>query len=554
MVERGPLGGAQSERPQRARDDRDARRGVRGTRRRSRAHPGARRLGSPPSQWSPNPNVCPAPPPYGAHATCPGSETGAHAERGLMSSQQQRSRSGGAHDEDADSRDLRALGYAPKLHRAVGSYTSFALGFSMVSITTGIFTAFSTGLIQIGGVSIWLWLPVMAGVIIIAFVYSHLGARIPISGYAYQWSSRVGNSHLGWFTGWAAFLAFVAGTAGVATTFANVYDTTFWSHPTQHDIQLLAGVVILVCFVLNLVGVKIATWVNNIAASVELVGTFAIGIITLLGVLFFFDHTQGASVLFKANPTGHSHVNLEYVGLAALLPIFTLIGWEGCADLAEETKDPRRTAPRMMMRALLVSAIGGFVLFAIFQMAIPHGVPTAVNAPQSPLIYILDEQFGRVMGSIFKAIAFVAIISCLLANMAVATRLMYSLSRDRMLPASSVLSKVNDRTRTPVASIVVVALFGLIINALSAGIVTRVISIVTVCYYLTYLLTLVSVLVGRRAGRIPAAPGYFTLHDRRLLTLAGLGIVYTAVAILALTLPSVNHISAEYSAGGLLIG
>jgi len=456
--------------------------------------------------------------------------------------------------DERDAQELAGLGYTQRLHRAIGSYTSFSLGFSMVSITTGIFTAFSTSLLVLGGVGIWLWLPVTAGVLMIAFVYSHLGARIPISGYAYQWSSRVGNPHLGWFTGWSALLAFIAGTAGVGTTFADVFASDIWKSPTQHDIQLLTAAAIIFCFILNLVGVKIATLFNNVAASAELIGTFAIGFITLLGLLFFFHHDQGPSLLFSAHAANGSHFNITNLGLAALLPIFTLIGWEGCADLAEETRNPRRTAPRMMMRSLLVSAIGGFVLFAIFQMAIPHGVPTAVNAPQSPLIYILDEQFGRVMGSIFKAIAFVAIISCLLANMAVATRLMYSLSRDRMLPASSVLSKVNDRTRTPVASIVVVALFGLIINALSAGIVTRVISIVTVCYYLTYLLTLVSVLVGRRAGRIPAAPGYFTLHDRRLLTLAGLGIVYTAVAILALTLPSVNHISAEYSAGGLLIG
>jgi amino acid transporter len=455
--------------------------------------------------------------------------------------------------DDPDALDLQQLGYAPKLHRAIGGYTSFALGFSMVSITTGIFTAFSTGLVNIGGVSIWLWVPVTLGVVAIAFVYAHLGARIPLSGYAYQWSSRVGNVHLGWFTGWAAFLAFVAGTAGVATTLATVFAPEFWHNPSQHDIQLLAGLVILTCFVLNLVGVKIATMVNNLAASAELVGTFAIGLITLAGLLFFFDHQAGPSILFQAHPTGGNHVNLEYIGLAALLPIFTLIGWEGCADLAEETRDPRRTAPRMMMRSLLVSAIGGFVLFGIFEMAIPHGAPAAVNASGSPLIYILDQQFGRGMGGLFKAIGFVAILSCALANMAVATRLMYSLARDKMLPGHKLLAAVNNRTRTPVACIVVIAAFALFINLLSAGIITRVISIVTVCYYLTYMLTLISVLVGDRKNRIPDAPGYFTLR-RSLRPLIWIGIGYTAIAIVALTLPSVNHISAEYSAGGMAIG
>jgi amino acid transporter len=455
--------------------------------------------------------------------------------------------------EDRDALDLRRLGYVPRLHRAIGGYTSFALGFSMVSITTGIFTAFSTGLVNIGGVSIWLWVPVTLGVLAIALVYTHLGARIPISGYAYQWSSRVGNVHLGWFTGWAAFLAFVAGTAGVATTFATVFAPEFWHSPSQHDIQLLAGLVILTCFVLNLLSVKIATMVNNVAASAELIGTIGIGLVTLVGVAFFFGHKAGPSILFNTHPTATKHINLEYIGLAALLPIFTLIGWEGCADLAEETVDPRRTAPRMMMRSLLVSAVAGFVLFGIFEMAIPHGIPAAVNTSGSPLIYILDQQFGRAMGTLFKAIGFVAILSCALANMAVATRLMYSLSRDKMLPGHMVLSRVNDRTRTPIPCIVVIGALALIINLLSAGIVARVISIVTVCYYLTYMLTLISTLVGHRRNRIPDAPGYFTL-GRSLQALIWVGISYTAVAIIALTIPAVNHISAEYSAAAIAIG
>jgi amino acid transporter len=459
----------------------------------------------------------------------------------------------GAEELDRDDRDLQRLGYGQRLHRAIGGYTSFALGFSMVSITTGIFTAFSVGLINMGGSSIWLWIPVTAGVLCIGLVYAHLGARIPLSGYAYQWSSRVGNGHLGWFTGWAAFLAFTAGTAGVATTFATVFDTTFWKNPTHHDIQILAGAVILVCFVLNLIGVRIATMVNNVAASAELIGTLGIGLVTLLGVVFFFDQQQGVSVLFESKPGAGGSLTLTGFALAALLPIFTLIGWEGCADLSEETMDPRRTTPRAMLQSLLISAFCGFLLFGIFSMAIPGSIAQTVNQAGSPLIYILNVQFGHAMGSLFKAIAFVAILSCALANMAVATRLLFSLSRDRMLPGASFLASVNPRTRTPIGSIIVIALFALVINLLSAGIITRVVSIVSVCYYLTYLLTLTSVLVGHRANRIPDAPGYFTLSNK-LMLMIGLSIGYVILALAALTLPGVNHISAYYSAGGMAIG
>jgi amino acid transporter len=206
-----------------------------------------------------------------------------------------------------------------------------------------------------------------------------------------------------------------------------------------------------------------------------------------------------------------------------------------------------------MLRSLLISAVFGFLLFGIFSIAIPGTLEQTVGQAGSPLIYILNVQFGHVMGSLFKAIAFVAILSCALANMAVATRLLFSLSRDRMLPGASLLAAVNPRTRTPIGSITVIAIFALVINLLSAGIITRVVSIVSVCYYLTYLLTLISVLVGHRAGRIPDAPGYFTL-SRSLMTLIAVSIAYVIAAIAALTLPGVNHTSAYYTAGGMAVG
>ena len=50
------------------------------------------------------------------------------------------------------------------------------------------------------------WFPCFSGVFLIVMVYSHLAARIPITGFAYQWNSRLTNSHYGWFTGCTAML------------------------------------------------------------------------------------------------------------------------------------------------------------------------------------------------------------------------------------------------------------------------------------------------------------------------------------------------------------
>src|SRR5579875_4215500 len=87
-----------------------------------------------------------------------------------------------------DQQDLGGFGYTPALRRALGPLGSFAVAFSMISVTTGIFFLFSGVFTTTGGWGIWLWLPVAAGWLLIVLVYMHLGARIPLTGYAYQWN------------------------------------------------------------------------------------------------------------------------------------------------------------------------------------------------------------------------------------------------------------------------------------------------------------------------------------------------------------------------------
>lgn len=116
----------------------------------------------------------------------------------------------------ADAGDLHQFGYVQSLRRTIGPFASFAVAFSMVSITTAIFFLLPSLFGTSGAAGVWLWLPCAGGVFLIVLVYAHLAARIPITGFAYQWNSRLINSHYGWFTGYTALLAFMAGTAATA--------------------------------------------------------------------------------------------------------------------------------------------------------------------------------------------------------------------------------------------------------------------------------------------------------------------------------------------------
>src|SRR5690348_8378401 len=178
-----------------------------------------------------------------------------------------------AADDASSASDLQQFGYLQSLRRTLGPYGSFAIAFSMISISTAIFFLLPSLFGTAGAAGVWLWLPCAAGVFLIVLVYSHLAARIPITGFAYQWNSRLISSHYGWFTGYTALLAFMAGTAATAVALASVFAGDFWSNPTHGDIVILATVAMVVAAVINVVSIRLVSAVNNVGVFFELVGS-----------------------------------------------------------------------------------------------------------------------------------------------------------------------------------------------------------------------------------------------------------------------------------------
>src|ERR1700735_3897234 len=108
--------------------------------------------------------------------------------------------------------DLHQFGYAQSLRRTLGPYGSVEIGFTLLIRSD---TA--------GAPGFCLWIPCAAGFFLIVLVYAHLAARIPITGFAFQWNSRLINPHYGWFTGYTALLAFMGGPGGPAVALATVF-------------------------------------------------------------------------------------------------------------------------------------------------------------------------------------------------------------------------------------------------------------------------------------------------------------------------------------------
>jgi amino acid transporter len=166
-----------------------------------------------------------------------------------------------------------ASGYEDTLERSTGRFASFAVAFAFVSIATGILTTYGGVLKSSGPLGIWTWPIVIVGQLAVALLLGSLAARIPVTGYAYQWVSRLANPVLGWITGWISFTFLAIVSVAVDYTVAStVVPALFDFSGTAGTAFLITGVILLLQGILVGVSTKWTERVNNFAVSAELIG------------------------------------------------------------------------------------------------------------------------------------------------------------------------------------------------------------------------------------------------------------------------------------------
>src|SRR5437660_8929302 len=116
-----------------------------------------------------------------------------------------------------DEADLARFGYKQELKRTLGVFSSFAVAFSYISPSTGIFTLFYLAL-TIGGAMFWTWPVVAIGQLFIALNWAELSSHYPVAGSVYQWTKYLSGRGYAWFTGWIYLFAGIITVAAVCAT------------------------------------------------------------------------------------------------------------------------------------------------------------------------------------------------------------------------------------------------------------------------------------------------------------------------------------------------
>jgi len=457
------------------------------------------------------------------------------------------------HDDDAL---LPRFGYKQQFVRSLRHFESFAVAFSFISITTGIFTTYGFALGTGGPRAIWTWVIVTVGQALVALVYGGLAARVPLSGYSYQWASRLANVHIGWWLGWMSFAFLSIVTVSVDYGLVQVaFQPLIGQAYTPTSAALETLVVLGLQAALIIWSTRITTRVNNAAVATEV-----IGIAGLTVLLLIVAAVRGLGHWSNLGSTGVvAHAGYyRWLGpfmLATLLGAYTIVGFESASNLAEETEEPHKTIPRAMVRAVLLS--GGIGMAFLIALSYATSSVTAATNSSAPVALIVHDVLGGVVQKLFLIFVVVSIFACGLVIMVTNGRLIWSMARDRRLPGHQLWSQVPRATGGPSWATVLAAGIGAIITLVlrtHTGALVTLFTASTIMPALLYASTvLLYLFTGRRRASLGGPEARSMLGRFEIPVVAG-ALIWLAYELIVLIGPGVFRDAQYYVLGALGAG
>lgn len=399
---------------------------------------------------------------------------------------------------------------------------------------TGVYALTGQVAAEVGGAA---WLPfacAFAVALLTAFSYLELVTKYPQAAGAALYTHKAFGVHFLTFV--VAFAVMASGITSASTAarafaanFAEGFDVTLGE---GLGITGVALAFILLVALVNVRGVGESVKANVVLTCVELTG-----LLIILGIgAWALGNGDGDLSRAVEVDTGDRGV-FGALTAATALAFFAMVGFEDSVNMAEETKDPARDFPRMMLLGLSITGLI-YVLVSVCSVAL---VPVdELGQGATPLLKVVSAGAPAFPLGVFAFVTMFAVANSALINMLMASRLLYGMSRQHVLPA--VFGRVLAGRRTPWVSIVVT-------TGLAAGLITVVgevpalggtTSLLLLC---VFTVVNVAVLVLRRDPRPPRS-------FRAPTVIPVLGAVICAL----LVSPLVDRDPAQYRIAGVLLG
>jgi amino acid transporter len=349
-------------------------------------------------------------------------------------------------------------------------------------IGAGIFALVGTVGAEVGG-AIWSAFAVaLALAVFTAGAYAELVTKYPKAGGAATYVNRA--YHLHFFTFIVAFAVMCSGITSAATlsrAFAGDYFAEFIDLPT---VPVALAFLVIVALI-NFRGISESVKLNLVLTIGSLIG---LGLIVLIGIVALADGSAEPSRNFEFKE-GSSIFGAVLAGAA--LAFYALIGFEDSVNVAEETSDPRRAFPMALFGGLLIAG----TVYMLVTFTASMVVPTQQLADsEGPLLEVVRQGPLDLPLKLFAAVALMAVANGALLNMVMASRLVYGMASQGIVPR--LFSRVHAGRRTPWIAIIFTTCLGLIL--ILTGDLTTLAGVTVTLLLFVFIVVNVSVLVLRK--------------------------------------------------------
>ncbi|HST40717.1 MAG TPA: APC family permease [Conexibacter sp.] len=335
---------------------------------------------------------------------------------------------------------------------------------------------------RVGG-AIWTSFAVALGLAFMtAFAYAELVTKYPkAAGAALYVNKAFRAPFLTFLVAFAVMCSGITSAATLSTAFGGDYLKQFISVPTV----TAALVFIVIVALINFRGISESVRLNIALTCIELGGLLLIAVIAAAAV-FNGDGDPGRAMEFKSGDS----VPIAILAGAALA-FYALIGFEDSVNVAEETKNPQRDYPRALFGGLIAAGIIYLTVTVLASMAVPTNT---LAGSSGPLLEVAQVGPLAISTKVFAAIALFAVANGALINMIMASRLVYGMSREGIVPRF--FGGVHKDRRTPLAAIVFTTALCMLLIAI--GTLEKLADTTVTLLLCVFILVNVSVLVLRR--------------------------------------------------------
>ncbi|MHA6253223.1 APC family permease [Oceanobacillus sp. CAU 1775] len=345
---------------------------------------------------------------------------------------------------------VEKFGYKQELKRTLSFWDLLVYGLIII-VPTAPFALFGFIYVDASGMVVFTYAVGAIGLIFTALSYAQMAKEFPISGSVYSYTSKGINEPLGFLAGWGMLLDyfFIPATLYLLSIAAlsTILDLPIW---------IYLVLFILINTVLNIFGIELTTIVNKYILFLQLIVIF---LFSVLGIIALIKGVNGTG--FTIDPVYiPAEFDFSFILKATALAMLSFVGFDGMTTLAEESKGGIKAVGRAAVLTIVIVGLL-FILQSWIGADLAKGIE---NLNPEVAFYQIAELIGGQWFSTLVVLTMVislGIASSLAYQLAV-SRLLYSMARDKKMPA--LLSKVHPKFKTPHYGVIVAGVISLLVG------------------------------------------------------------------------------------------